>query len=286
MPRSGCRPTSGGSSDAALRAAGAASSAPTDTTAPALTVAERTYGPDERRERHPFVQLVLPKRGRLDMAIAGHHGAAEGDTCAVVPADADHAYRSPGPNRFLVVDLGPSAPPPHTGDPFRPIDARLEAFARLLAVEARLGSLADPLVADALARYAAALLADLGRATREPLPAAPPLAERLRDIVESRLTEPLTLAEIAAAAAVGPAHAARVFRHAFGVSIVTYVQDARIERAKPLLVETDRSVTEVAAAVGFASPAYFSRLFARLTGHAPTAWRSLRRGSDTNGRGS
>ena len=69
------------------------------------------------------------------------------------------------------------------------------------------------------------------------------------------------------------------------MSIVAYVQEARIERAKLLLTESDRSVTEVAFAVGIASPAYFSHLFARRTALAPSGWRAERRGLDIIRRG-
>ena len=103
--------------------------------------------------------------------------------------------------RFLVVDLAPGPELESARKPFRPIDPRIDALARLLSVEARMGSFGDPLVADALARYTRTLLEDrtVPRA-KEPTTVAP-LTERIRDVVESRLAEPLTLAEIAVAAA-------------------------------------------------------------------------------------
>jgi AraC-like DNA-binding protein len=220
------------------------------------------------------------------MVIAGVRGAAEGETFAVVPPGADHTFRSPAPNRFLVVDLvpGPDAIP--AGAPFRPVDARLDAFSRLLAIEARVGSFSDPLVGDALWRYALTIVSGR-RLNRTDAPTvALPLAERIRDAIESQLASPLSLAGIADDVGVSPAHASRVFRRAYGTSIVAYVQEARVDRAKRLLVDTDRSVTEIAFVVGFTSPAYFSRLFTRLTGQAPSSWRSLMRGSGINPRGS
>lgn len=218
------------------------------------------------------------------MVVGDIRGAAEGGTFAVVAPGVNDVFRAPTPNRFLVVDLAPGPKPESMGKPFRPIDPRIDALARLLAVETKSGSVSDPLVADAQARYARALLwaCPVPRSARPP--AATPSAEHIRAVVESRLAEPVTLAEIAAAAGIGPAHASRVFRRAFGMSIVAYVQEARIERAKLLLTESDRSVTEVAFAVGIASPAYVSHLFARRTALAPSGWRAERRGLDTNRR--
>ena len=49
----------------------------------------------------------------------------------------------------------------------------------------------------------------------------------------------------------------------------------RIERAKRLLLSSNGSVKEVAAACGYASEAYFSRAFKARTGHPPGTWRTL-----------
>jgi hypothetical protein len=166
-----------------------------------IAVVERSYERDEERECHPILQVVLPKRGRLEMVVGDVRCAADGGTYAVVAPGADHAFRAPLPNRFLVVDLAPGPELESARKPFRPIDPRIDALARLLSVEARMGSFGDPLVADALARYTRTLLEDrtVPRA-KEPTTVAP-LTERIRDVVESRLAEPLTLAEIAVAAA-------------------------------------------------------------------------------------
>jgi hypothetical protein len=125
---------------------------------PPIAVVERSYGRDEERECHPFLQVVLPKRGRLEMVVGDVRCAADGGTYAVVAPGADHAFRAPLPNRFLVVDLAPGPKPESLGKPFRPIDPRIDALARLLAVETKSGSVSDPLVTDAQVPYARALL--------------------------------------------------------------------------------------------------------------------------------
>jgi AraC-like DNA-binding protein len=48
---------------------------------------------------------------------------------------------------------------------------------------------------------------------------------------------------------------------------------ARIRLAKRLLAETDSPLTEIAYDIGCASPQHFSKLFRRVTGVAPSAWR-------------
>lgn len=51
------------------------------------------------------------------------------------------------------------------------------------------------------------------------------------------------------------------------------LRDFRLERARGLLRDTERSVTEISLACGFSSSQYFSRVFRQETGMAPSAWR-------------
>jgi len=52
-----------------------------------------------------------------------------------------------------------------------------------------------------------------------------------------------------------------------------YVQSRRMEMAKRLLINTDRSVSQVASLTGFADPFYFSRLFRKTQGCSPARYR-------------
>ena len=63
-------------------------------------------------------------------------------------------------------------------------------------------------------------------------------------------------------------------------SVIAYSDDvvpppfSRCEKAKQLLYETNLSVSEVGAAVGYVSSAHFSHLFKKMTGIAPSDWRA------------
>ncbi|WP_345210443.1 helix-turn-helix domain-containing protein [Mucilaginibacter gynuensis] len=48
-----------------------------------------------------------------------------------------------------------------------------------------------------------------------------------------------------------------------------------IEEAKNLLLGTDRSVGEIAYALGFEYPQYFNKLFKQKTGRTPVEFRSM-----------
>ena len=93
--------------------------------------------------------------------------------------------------------------------------------------------------------------------------------ERLRDCDESALP----VAEIARRAGLSPFRFIRLFRAIFGTTPHQYRIDARLERARELLITTDRAVTEVCLDVGFTSLGSFSSLFTRRIGAAPSAYR-------------
>jgi transcriptional regulator GlxA family with amidase domain len=63
------------------------------------------------------------------------------------------------------------------------------------------------------------------------------------------------------------------FKRATGMSPMDYVQTIRIEEAKQLLETSGMSLEEIAVEVGYAEPASFRRLFGRLVGVSPSAYR-------------
>lgn len=64
------------------------------------------------------------------------------------------------------------------------------------------------------------------------------------------------------------------FRAATGVSPMQFVREARMRRARLLLADPERSVTQVAQAVGYGSVAAFSRAFTSVHGRTPRSWRA------------
>ena len=99
------------------------------------------------------------------------------------------------------------------------------------------------------------------------------LVDRIADLVEQRLGEPLRLDDLAAAAHLSPYHFARAFKRTTGLAPHEYVTVRRIERAKALLVGGGHSVATIATTLGYGNVAHFRRLFRRYTGHLPSALR-------------
>jgi AraC family transcriptional regulator len=97
--------------------------------------------------------------------------------------------------------------------------------------------------------------------------------KRAVDFVEERLAEPLSLADIAAAAGLSRMYFAAQFRASTGLRPREYVLRRRVERAQRMLLESDTPIVEIALDVGFQSQAHFTGVFKRFVGQPPHAWR-------------
>jgi AraC family transcriptional regulator len=98
--------------------------------------------------------------------------------------------------------------------------------------------------------------------------------ERAAALVSTRLDDPPSLEELAAAAAVSPFHFHRIWRALTRETVGQTLLRLRLEASKELLQATDATVAETAIAVGFATPQSFARAFRRHTGITPTGHRA------------
>jgi transcriptional regulator GlxA family with amidase domain len=95
---------------------------------------------------------------------------------------------------------------------------------------------------------------------------------RARDHADRHYDQPLTLAQLAAVAALSPFHFQRLFTATYGVSPAAHLSRRRVERAQDLLRTTNLTVTEVCHLVGFSSLGSFSSRFRELVGETPSGY--------------
>jgi len=96
--------------------------------------------------------------------------------------------------------------------------------------------------------------------------------ERAIDYMEARLSETLTLEEVARAAGLSASHFARRFKSAMGIPPHQYLMHMRVERAKRMLQQRE-PIVEIALACGFSHQEHLTRVFRRLAGVTPASFR-------------
>ncbi|MFT3830273.1 MAG: AraC family transcriptional regulator [Opitutaceae bacterium] len=99
---------------------------------------------------------------------------------------------------------------------------------------------------------------------------------RITDWMAEHLAEEFCLARLAERAGMSEFHFNRLFKRATGVPPSQYQIRLRLDAARRLLRETERSVITVANDVGYSNPSHFARLFRKETGLSPSDYRRQR----------
>lgn len=95
------------------------------------------------------------------------------------------------------------------------------------------------------------------------------LSHRIIAYMNEHIAEKITLDDLAKSNYISVSTLKRAFAQQTGCSIIAYLTDLRIEKAKELLQIQNYSISTVAEKTGFASVHYFSSVFKRHTGLTP-----------------
>jgi AraC family transcriptional regulator len=96
---------------------------------------------------------------------------------------------------------------------------------------------------------------------------------RIRELVDARIEDELSLHEMAQSVGLSTAHFARMFRQSTGETPHRFVLRQRLERAKAMLRAPDARVLDVAVACGFKTQQHFAQVFRGVCGISPTGYR-------------
>lgn len=102
----------------------------------------------------------------------------------------------------------------------------------------------------------------------EPAPVA-----KAKHFIAQNQDNALCLATVAKAVNTSTFYFCKLFKRATGLTFTDYLSRVRIEKAKTLLGDPNRRVSEIAYEVGFQSLTHFNRIFRKITGQSPTRYR-------------
>ena len=99
------------------------------------------------------------------------------------------------------------------------------------------------------------------------------LCNNFIELVFEECNHSIPIAKYAGRLNVTPPYLYKIIKQFTGKTPLTWINEAVILEAKKLLCHTEKTINEVAAAVGINDPSYFSRLFKKQTGLTPVAFR-------------
>ncbi|MCX7711890.1 MAG: AraC family transcriptional regulator [Clostridia bacterium] len=97
--------------------------------------------------------------------------------------------------------------------------------------------------------------------------------DKVIEFLYSNISRRITLDEMAGIANMSASHFARLFREETGKPPIEYLNQIRIDRAKKLLLESDRTITQIAIECGFNSSSYLSSSFYKQLKISPSEFR-------------
>jgi len=102
---------------------------------------------------------------------------------------------------------------------------------------------------------------------------APWQERRAKEMLLADLSGNLTLPDLARACRLSCSHFSQAFRMSVGCPPHQWLLVKRVERAKHLLLNTSRSLSDIALETGFSDQSHFTRVFAQRVSSSPAAWR-------------
>jgi two-component system response regulator YesN len=100
---------------------------------------------------------------------------------------------------------------------------------------------------------------------------------RMKDFLKKKFTTKVSAREVAAAAGLSVSRALHLFRQESGMSLSAYIAAQRIDYARYLLRNTERSMAEVASECGFFDQSHFTKTFRAIEGTPPLRYRNTAR---------
>jgi AraC family transcriptional regulator len=99
---------------------------------------------------------------------------------------------------------------------------------------------------------------------------------KVRAMMLAHLADAFSLIRLGREAGMSEFHFSRAFKRTTGLTPSQYFIDLRLEKARRLLRETNRSAIEIGLEVGYTSPSHFARIFHREIGTSPSDYRRWR----------
>jgi AraC-like DNA-binding protein/predicted neuraminidase len=102
-----------------------------------------------------------------------------------------------------------------------------------------------------------------------------PIVDKIKDIIEDNLSSDLSLKDISEKLGISQYYMCHAFKRATNLTVIEYKNAQKIAKAKDLLVNSDKTITDIALDCGFNNVSYFSKLFTESETISPSQYRTF-----------
>lgn len=103
----------------------------------------------------------------------------------------------------------------------------------------------------------------------------PELTDKIIDYMKANLAKKLTVEDLAVEFSYSVSHFQNLFRKKTGISAIDYFIQLKLQKACQLLALSDLRIKVIASGIGYSDPYYFSRIFNKVMGMSPVAYRKI-----------
>lgn len=102
-----------------------------------------------------------------------------------------------------------------------------------------------------------------------------PVIDKIKAAIEANLADEFSLALLAEKVNISRYYLVHLFKTETGTTVIEYRNELKITKAKLMLINTNKTISEIALACGFCSAPYFAEVFAKSEKISPTDYRKL-----------
>ncbi len=237
---------------------------------------------------HQFAELVIPLENELEITVDNKTEKLKPGNAAFVFPFQPHSYYSAEINKLAIFVFSPHMIP----DFFKETNKKVGSNAVFTPKESTLAMFRDRIFQRndmelfdikgcmylILSDFLDSVKLCEGSTNNE-------LTTRVVSYIRENLTGEITLPKIAKALGYNPNYLSKCISDIFGTNLCTLIANIRVDKARYLLFETDKTGLEISFECGFGSERSFHRQYKAITGRTPKEYRSLlkSRGKIDNG---
>ncbi|WP_017473253.1 response regulator [Amphibacillus jilinensis] len=97
--------------------------------------------------------------------------------------------------------------------------------------------------------------------------------QQVKQYIIDHAYEDISLERLSEQVGLSPIYISKMFKEKLGVNYIEFLTECRIEKAKALLADPEKSIKAISFEIGYHDPNYFSKVFKKMTNVSPKTYR-------------